>query len=207
LTTALACGLAYLLGGVPFSLLLVRALTGRDLRTIGSGNVGATNAARAFSGPMRAVVFVTIYVLDFTKGFVPASCFPGWFGAGWLATAAPVVYGACAVLGHVLTPFLRFKGGKGVATTCGVVAALDWVALLAALLAFLAVWLPTKRVFLGSLALGIALPVVVVAEAPGTAFTARLPVTIFCTAIAVLLFWTHRTNIKKALAQRAGAAA
>ena len=208
MTTWIACALAYLLGGIPFALVIVRALAGVDVRTIGSGNVGATNAARAFTGKTKIAVFVLIYVLDFTKGFVPTAWFATWFAAGTLGNAAPVVFGACAIVGHVLTPFLHFKGGKGVATSCGVVAALDWVALVAALLVFLLVFLGTKKVFLGSLALGLTLPVVAILQAPGTAFGARLPVTVYCFAIAALLFWTHRSNIRKALASaRAGGAA
>lgn len=208
MTTWLLCALSYLLGGIPFALVVVRLLKGVDVRTIGSGNVGATNASRAFTGKARVAVFALIYVLDFAKGFVPAYGFPRWFDTSGLGVAAPVVLGACAILGHVLTPFLNFKGGKGVATSCGVIAALDGVALIVGLAVFGLVFAATKRVFVGSLALGLTLPIVVVARAPESAFQGRLPITVFCLAIAALLFWTHRSNIKKALgAARAGGVA
>ena len=190
----LGCLFAYLLGGVPFSLLLVRLLAGVDLRTIGSGNVGATNASRAFEKPWRLPVFLAVYLLDTAKGFVPAWWFAAWFGG---PGAAPVVYGACAIVGHCASPYLRFRGGKGVATATGVMLALDPFALLCGLAAFFAVLGLTRQVFLGSLALGVALAAAIVLRDPATAFGARLPVTVFGLAVMLLLFFTHRGNLRK----------
>ena len=99
---------------MPFALVVVRALKGVDVRTIGSGNVGATNASRAFASKGgRIGAFLAIYLLDAAKGFAPA-----WFGPALIGDAAlgtGVALGAAAILGHVFTPFLGFRGGKGVA--------------------------------------------------------------------------------------------
>ena len=89
---------AWLLGGIPFGLVLVRLFKGVDIRTLGSGNVGATNASRAFEGRLRLPVFLLIYVLDFLKGFVPALWFPTWFGIELaVGSWVPVGLGAAAV--------------------------------------------------------------------------------------------------------------
>lgn len=195
---AVACLLAYLLGGVPFGLLLARLLAGVDIRRIGSGNVGATNAARAFSTrPKRLGAFLLIYLLDGLKGYVPTA----WFGAafGLASPNAPVFLGCCALLGHCFTPYLRFKGGKGVATGCGVFAALEPLALLIALAAFGLAYAATRKVFVGSLTLGVALALAVVFRDPSSAFAGRTGASVFAIAVALFLFFTHRSNLRQAL--------
>lgn len=197
------CLAAWLLGGIPWGLVLVRLFRGVDIRTIGSGNIGATNASRAFSGWARPAVFLAIYVLDFAKGFVPAFVAPRLVDADPLL--ASVLAGAAAILGHVFSPYLRLRGGKGVATTTGVLAALEPIALAVALLAFFVVLRLTRHVYLGSLSLGIALALAVVLRAPATAFGERLPVTLLGFAVAAFLFWTHRNNLREAAARRRAA--
>jgi glycerol-3-phosphate acyltransferase PlsY len=204
MTLAIGCVLAFLLGGVPWALVVVRALKGVDVRTVGSGNVGATNASRAFERRRaRLFAFVLIYLLDAAKGFAPA-----WFGPGLVGAAgaspvlAGVLLGAAAVLGHVFTPFLGFRGGKGVATATGALFALDWQATAIALLAFFVVRGCTGHVFFGSLALAVALPGAAIALHPADAFGARMPVTVLCGALAALLFWTHRGNLRRHFARR-----
>lgn len=197
------CLAAWLLGGIPWGLVLVRLFRGVDIRTIGSGNIGATNASRAFSGWARPAVFLAIYVLDFAKGFVPAFVAPRLVDADPLL--ASVLAGAAAILGHVFSPYLRLRGGKGVATTTGVLAALEPIALAVALLAFFVVLRLTRHVYLGSLSLGIALALAVVLRAPATAFGERLPVTLLGFAVAAFLFWTHRNNLRDAAARRRAA--
>lgn len=206
MSLALACVCAWLLGGVPFGLVLVFAFKGVDVRHIGSGNVGATNASRAFGGALRPAVFLAIYLLDFAKGFVPTLWFPGWFGLDDGGLAA-VLIGAAAVAGHCFSPYLGFHGGKGVATSTGVFAAIEPIALLVALAAFLVALKLTRQVFFGSLALGLALAVAVVLRAPDSAFDERLPATALAFAVAAFLFWTHRSNISRFRAQRSGGAA
>jgi glycerol-3-phosphate acyltransferase PlsY len=193
---AFGCLCAFLFGAVPWALLVVRACKGTDLRTIGSGNVGATNASRAFATRQgQAVAFLGIYLLDAGKGFVPA-----WFGppvvSGDAATAGALL-GASAILGHVFCPFLGFRGGKGVATATGVLLALDWTVAVAALSTFFVVRLLTGKVFFGSLALGLALAAAAILLHLDDAFAARLPTTLLCCTLAAFLFWTHRSNLQK----------
>lgn len=199
-----AAALAWLLGGIPFGLVLVRLFRGIDIRNVGSGNVGATNASRAFEGRLRLPIFLLIYVLDFLKGLAPALWFPAWFGVD-LAPGSwvPVGLGAAAVAGHCFSPYLRFRGGKGVATATGVFAAVDPVALGVALLAFFVVLKITKQVYLGSLALGLALAVTVVAQDPGAALDERRPVAVLAILVAAFLFFTHRSNLAAARARKA----
>ncbi|MHC5062510.1 MAG: glycerol-3-phosphate acyltransferase [Planctomycetota bacterium] len=192
---AVACLAAWVFGGIPFGLVLVRLCKGIDIRSIGSGNVGATNASRAFVGKARLPFFLAIYLLDFAKGFLPAFYGPDLLGRSpdldlqvWL--------GASAVVGHCASPFLRLRGGKGVATMTGVFAALDFYALLIALGAFFLVLALTRRVFWGSLALGLGLAAAVILRDPQAAFAARMSVSILAIACAAFLFWTHRSNLR-----------
>ena len=112
-----ALALGYLLGSIPFGLLLTRAAGLGDIRKIGSGNIGATNVLRTGNKKLAAAVLV----LDALKGFVPVMIAQGFYGpmAGALAALG-------AVLGHMFPVWLRFKGGKGYATTLGVLWGLAW---------------------------------------------------------------------------------
>lgn len=147
---ALALGIGYACGSLPWGLWLGRALRGIDVRTVGSGNLGATNVYRSL-GPG---IGIATLVLDLAKGalpvaFVPhapwAAAFPG--GAAWCAVAV----GFAAVAGHVWTFLAGFKGGKGVATSAGVLLALSPAAFGIFLLVFLATLLTTRYVSLGSM--------------------------------------------------------
>ncbi len=199
------CFGAFLLGAVPWALLVVRVCKGVDLRTIGSGNVGATNASRAFTTKAgRLIAFLAIYLLDAGKGFVSAGLGPSILGGD--AVKAGVLLGASAILGHVFCPFLRWKGGKGVATATGVLLALDWKLALLSIGVFFVVRLLTGQVFFGSLALGLALAVGSVVLSPEVAFGTRLPVTVLCCAIAAFLCFTHRSNLSKHRAHKQKAA-
>jgi len=199
---AFSLTIAYLLGAVPCGLILARLLAGVDIRTIGSGSVGATNAARAFRRPWSLLVFLLVYVLDFAKGFVPSF----WIADALAGAPAPlglrVLCGAAAVLGHCFSPYLRFRGGKGVATATGAVAAVEPVPLLIALAVFGIVYAATRVVALGSLALGVTLAVAIILREPGSAFGVRWPASVFGLAIAAFLFFTHRDNIRRLASAR-----
>ena len=194
---------AFVLGAVPFAWLIVRLGKGIDVRTLGSGNVGATNASRAFAGKgARIGVFLLVYLLDAGKGFFATQL--GWQDLRWAGDSqlAAVICAACAILGHVFTPFLGGRGGKGVATATGTLLALDWRVTAIGLSVFFLVRFTTGQVFLGSLALGLGLAGAAIALEPAQAFAARLPLTVFCLLLAVFLVWTHRSNLKKFFAAR-----
>jgi acyl phosphate:glycerol-3-phosphate acyltransferase len=133
---------SYLLGSIPFGFLLVRTQKGKDIRTMGSGNIGATNVFRS----SRWAGILTL-ILDGGKGYL-AVVLAGWMGGNlqWQGIAA-----MCAILGHVFTIWLRFKGGKGVATGCGAFLALSPPAVLTTLGAFVLILLLTKYISVASI--------------------------------------------------------
>ncbi len=178
---------SYLLGSIPFGVILARLFGGADVRKAGSGNIGATNVARV-AGPAAGVLTL---LLDAGKGWF-AVWLTGHFmhGASGLLVAA----GFFALLGHCFPPWLRFRGGKGVATAAGVFGALCPEALLAALILFgLVVWF-WHYVSLGSLAAAAAIPLLVYfLWAPH--FAPPNIVTLGSLAIAALVIFQHRGNI------------
>jgi glycerol-3-phosphate acyltransferase PlsY len=177
----------YLLGSVPFGLLISKAFAGVDVRRVGSGNIGATNVGRA-AGPAAGVVTL---VLDVAKGALPALAAGAFLEpAGPGGAAWPAAAGVAAFLGHLFPPWLRFRGGKGVATALGVVLALSpWVAL-AAVLAFAAALGATRIVSVGSLA-GAA----TCAGGMLVAHGARSPATWAAVFMAAAIAVRHRGNI------------
>jgi glycerol-3-phosphate acyltransferase PlsY len=182
---------SYLLGAIPWAWLIVKITRGEDVREHGSGNVGATNAARRYSGKTRLAVFLLIFALDAGKGYVAAGLIPRWCGMTY--EPWPAVAAVSAVLGHCFTPFLRTLGGKGVATTIGALLALDPIALLIGLGAFVAVYLVTRIVSTGSLALAVALPVATwVRHAPGS-------VVALTSLLGAVIVARHTSNIKRLL--------
>jgi len=171
---------AYFLGSIPFGLLIVRWRKGIDIRTIGSGNIGASNVSRAcgkFWGR-------TTILLDAAKGAAPSALA---LQQESLELAGAV--GLAAIVGHCWPIFLGFKGGKGVATTAGVVAVVSPVAGLVAALSWLAVYKTSKKSSLASLVACGALLVT------GAAIClAQLPLVLAIVAIVVL---RHRENIQR----------
>jgi len=182
--------ISFLIGGIPFAWLIVRVLLKTDVRKHGSGNVGATNAARCFPKRYRLTAFAGIFLLDAAKGYVAAAVLPQ--AMGYPLEPWPAAAGLAAILGHVFTPFLRTLGGKGVATTIGVFFALDPLAIAIGLGAFFVVYALTRTVALGSIALAIALPVATWLH--GTAGNSVLSLTI---VVAVLVVLRHTSNIRR----------
>ena len=195
---------AYLLGSIPFGFIIAKA-HGKDLRSIGSGNIGATNVSRALG--RRWAYFC--FVLDVLKGMVPMlavrSCVemphptPGLLSL-WLAV------GCAAILGHIFPIYLKFKGGKGVATSLGVAIGLWPYYTICAALAF-AVWaavaLIWRYISLASIAASIAFPLVLIlsiALRPGWDFISLWPLLIAAIAIPLMVIIRHRENIKRLLA-------
>jgi glycerol-3-phosphate acyltransferase PlsY len=180
----LALLVGYLLGSIPFGLLLTRLAGLGDIRSIGSGNIGATNVLRTGRRSLAAATLI----LDALKGTAAVLIAGIWFGP-----TGAIVAGLGAFLGHVFPIWLRFAGGKGVATLLGVVMALDW----RAALAFAAVWLITAAVTryssLSALAGSVAVPIAfyVLGEPLAAAVTALL---------AVVLWYRHKANIGRLVA-------
>jgi glycerol-3-phosphate acyltransferase PlsY len=174
---------AYLLGSIPTGLLLARAF-GVDIRTAGSGNIGATNVYRTLG---KRVGIMTL-VGDCLKGMLPVLAAHHLFGFSveWLALT-----GLAAFLGHVYTIFLRFKGGKGVATALGVFLALSPLSVLAALAVFVLVLWKWRYVSLASITAAASIPVII-------ALLDQRPVIILMSiAIAVIVIVKHRDNISR----------
>ncbi len=180
----------FFLGSIPFSYLAVRVRTGSDLRDLGSGNPGATNALRT-AGPSVALLGL---MLDIAKGFVPV-----WFGrtAGLpdelLAGAAL----AC-VLGHVFSPFLAFRGGKGVATGFGALSAMNPVAAGLSVVIFLLALLIWRMVSLGSILAVAALPILwPLPERLGYPAAAGGMGWLAAAAVCALVLVRHRGNFRR----------
>jgi glycerol-3-phosphate acyltransferase PlsY len=172
---------AYLLGSIPFALILARRWGGGDLRRSGSGNLGAANVMRA-SGVTAGV---TVAVLDMAKGAA------GVWLAGRLSadSVAPAAAGLAAIIGHIYPVWLRFRGGKGVATACGAFSVLAPLAVPPALATFAAVVWVTKYISLGSVLASLVLPPV------AYALGSPAPAVVAAASSAALIIFRHRSNL------------
>jgi acyl phosphate:glycerol-3-phosphate acyltransferase len=174
---------AYLMGATPTSYLVGRVTRGIDLREHGSGNLGATNAFRVLG--WRAAM--PIFIIDILKGFAPVFFFPrvdGSDGAIWA-----LAYGAAAIIGHVFSVYVGFRGGKGVATGAGVFLALAPFAVLVGLLIWAGLVFATGYVSLASIAAAAALPVLVAVSGAAT------EVLILSLLLSIFVISAHRSNI------------
>lgn len=174
---------SYLVGAIPTSFLAGKLLRGIDLREHGSKNLGATNVYRV----MGAKVAVPVGLFDVFKGAAPVLWLAP-FGPSW--SSFPLICGIFAILGHVFSIFVKFKGGKGVATAGGVVIALAPVAILICLGIWAAVTFSTGYVSLGSITAALAYPGLVFWLTPG-----QRPFIAIHIVIALALVWFHRANI------------
>lgn len=192
---ALKCVVSYLLGSLMGGLIVGRLRGGVDIRELGSGNAGGTNALRTQGG----VFAFWVMLIDIGKGFLATA---------WLAPAdipgvalappqwrewLPMLCGMAATLGHVWPAWYGFRGGKGVATVLGVVLGINALLLLPMLLTWLVVVMLSGYVGLGSIAASIALP----AYVAWRGFEPLEPLIIFGVAVVVLVFYTHRSNISR----------
>jgi acyl phosphate:glycerol-3-phosphate acyltransferase len=178
--------LGYLCGSIPFGLLLTRAAGLGDVRKIGSGNIGATNVLRTGS---RWIAALTL-ILDALKGFVPVVAAANLWGAD-----AAIAAGIGALAGHILPVWLRFKGGKGVATYIGVLAGLYWPLAVLFILIWLIVAAGSRISSLSALAATAVVAAASFAVAPG-----RLPIALSIMSMAI--FITHRANLLRLLRNR-----
>ncbi len=187
--------IGFLCGSFPFSLWIVRLVKGIDLREVGSGNIGATNSLRAAGwswGPLALLA-------DAAKGWVAAGVLPPLFGLGGVATGAPWPFlgGLAAVAGHIFSPLVGFKGGKGVATTLGVFIALAPLSALLGMGAFLLVLAIARFVSLASLVMTVTFPVA--ANWLGPPEPLRRITVLGGVVVALLVALRHRSNWKRIL--------
>ena len=187
---------SYFLGGIPTGYLIGR-LKGIDIRQLGSGNPGTANVYRT----LGALPGIITFAADFLKGFAPSFIAIHYFysvGAAWNSLGhwwIPVTAGGLAIAGHIWTPFLGFKGGKGVATSAGVFMALLPLPTTGAFLFFgLAVAL-TQHISVGSMAASVALPVLCFFLNPPE----KKPLNIMACVVCALIFYTHIPNIRRIL--------
>ncbi|MDP3850987.1 MAG: glycerol-3-phosphate 1-O-acyltransferase PlsY [Luteolibacter sp.] len=208
--------LAFLLGSIPFGLLIARA-RGIDIRAHGSGNIGATNVLRV----MGKQFGVPCLILDALKGFVPVVIaisliqFEGMKNPMSIAGLASyarefpmltaqifqVLTGLCAILGHNYSPWVGFKGGKGIATSAGVLIALMPAAIVILIVVWVLVFLISRYVSLASIIAAAVLPLVMLW---GSWYHGKIqngnwnkPLFVLTVLIAVLAIWKHRSNIQR----------
>jgi acyl phosphate:glycerol-3-phosphate acyltransferase len=182
---------SYLLGAISTGLVLARLFSEIDIRLDGSGNIGATNVTRLLGRRMGTLTLLG----DTLKGFLPvyigALLFPDPHGGAYYLALS--IFGLAAFLGHLFPVYLKFKGGKGVATAFGIFAYLAPAPLVLALALFVMVVAVSKYVSLGSLSVAAVLPLLLIA------YSFPLPVTVLGIIIGLLIFTKHKKNIGRLL--------
>jgi len=178
---------AYLMGSIPTGYLIVKGLKGLDIRSVGSGNIGATNVKRV----LGLKWFFGVLFLDALKGFLPVLAvkllFPQY-------QFLPVIAALCAVLGHTFTIFLNFKGGKGVATGLGVFLALAPLSVICSLASFVIILFMFKYISLGSIVAAVLLPAFVFIFGENGFLNLVL---LFAVFTAVFVVYKHKENINR----------
>ena len=196
---------SYFLGSIPFGYLLMRIFRGVDVRTTGSGNIGATNVARSGS---KTLAIATL-LLDACKGYfavllashlvnIDPADLVGFLFVDRLTAAICALAAVFAIIGHIFTVWLRFKGGKGVATAAGAFAALAPRAFLFALAAFVVVVAVTRYVSLGSIVAAVSFPIFFFLTAPS--IRTNYAVIFFTGVSSLLIIIRHKDNIRRLLA-------
>ena len=177
--------LSYLCGAIPFGYIIAKLFKHLDIRTIGSGNPGATNVYRTVSKPLGILTLC----LDVLKGFLPVYIATLINFSPYLIITVALV----TIIGHIFTLFLNFKGGKGVATACGVFLALNPLSILICLLVFIIVLSIFKYVSLASISAAIMLPISLYL------LNSLYEIIIFSCIISILVIIRHISNIKRLL--------
>jgi glycerol-3-phosphate acyltransferase PlsY len=196
-----------LLGSIPFGFVAAK-VKGIDIRSVGSGNIGATNAMRVLGKPIG----IFVLLMDALKGYVAVAVLVplvfNWFAPHVAGLFVPyrdesmdlqirfkVIAGVCAVLGHNYTCWLKFKGGKGIATSAGVYIALAPWALLIALVVFIVMVVVTRYISVGSISAAVALSAAVWAITPHNVLLG-----VVTTALGALAIYKHKSNIQRLMA-------
>jgi glycerol-3-phosphate acyltransferase PlsY len=176
---------AYLVGSIPTSYLVGKTFASKDLRELGSKNLGATNVYRV----LGLKYAIPVALVDISKGIVPVSVFARYAGSEpWL----PITLGGVAVVGHVFSVFVKFRGGKGVATASGAVLALVPKAFLASLVVWVAALMFTGYVSVASMLAALVFPIAAWFVAPNDVYIFGIGL-----ILAAFILFTHRSNIRR----------
>ncbi len=193
--SVLAVAAAYLAGSIPFGYLVAHWVRGIDIRTVGSGNLGATNVGRT----LGFRYFVLVLLLDLLKGYLPTFGFPWLLNrfTGSSPVDLPVLLALAAILGHTFPIYLGFRGGKGVATSLGGVLALDPASCGIAALSFTLFVFVTRYVSLSALLAGVVFVAAHFLREPFPLNRNHIAMTLFSIAVLILLFVRHRANLAR----------
>lgn len=187
---------AYLCGSLPFGLLVARSVAGVDIREKGSGNIGATNVGRVLGAKWG----IAVLLLDALKGLLPVVLIPRMFAetaSGWFVLLQ-VLAGVATVVGHMFPVWLKFRGGKGVATSLGVVVVLTPFGSLAAFGGFALCMLASRIVALSSIVAAVVFAIgQMFILQPNPFALEKLPLSIFSLAVPALIVIQHRSNIAR----------
>ena len=195
LVSLAAVVLAYLIGAIPFGYLIARAVSGVDIRSIGSGNIGATNVARV----LGVKFFPVVFALDAAKGFLPTFFFPRLV-AQWTGSPVPDLppfLALATILGHNFPIYLGFKGGTGAATSLGAVFALDPIAGVFAVCGFVIVLVFSRFVSLSSIGGGLFFMLTYFARTPDPLGRDHRTMSVLTLALMTLLIARHRKNLAR----------
>lgn len=197
------CLISFLSGSIPTGVIVSKVFFGFDIRTKGSGNMGSTNVFRVLGTKWGIIV----QVIDILKGFLPVYIISNFYASQDLidtffvenATTLKLVLGLLAILGHIFSPFVRFKGGKGINTATGILLAISPIDIGVAFAVFWLVVFSTGYISLGSLSAGFILPITLLFRNTFLNSIADdyLTLLIFFTLIFVIIILTHKENIKR----------
>ena len=179
--------IAYLIGSIPTGYLIVKAKTGQDIRTVGSGSTGATNVKRV----LGKNYFFLVMLLDALKGALPVVLAKLFATVGVSLGLAPVIAAVAVIIGHSKSIFLQFKGGKSVASGVGTILALNWVVGIVIALVWGVITYTTKYVSVGSIIALVVSPFVMYFLGAPIAYVA------YCALGAIYIVYLHRENIKR----------
>lgn len=183
----LTIAVAYIIGSIPTGYLIVKAKTGQDIRTVGSGSTGATNVKRVLGKNW----FFTVMLLDAFKGALPVILAKLFITTGSALGLAPVIAAVAVIIGHSKSIFLGFKGGKSVASGVGTILALNWVVGLIIAVIWGTITYTTKYVSVGS--------IIALSLSPFIMYFTGAPIAYicYCALGAVYIIYLHRENIKR----------
>ena len=179
--------IAYIIGSIPTGYIIVKAKTGQDIRTVGSGSTGATNVKRV----LGKNYFFLVMFLDALKGALPVVLAKLFATAGVSLGLAPVIAAIADIIGHSKSIFLQFKGGKSVASGVGTILALNWIVGIVIALIWGVITYTTKYVSVGSIIALVVSPFVMYFLGAPIAYVA------YCALGAIYIVYLHRENIKR----------